>query len=597
MRVPLALALALVTSAAGLSGCVGVLDDGELAVGTSSGDTDTSPSAAEDIPLPDGDTYETEPWSRTLEEGPHEILPSATITIDGAGDVEIVAGVWKPDAVENGTEVPVIVDAGPYYGFYDAPVDEPAKRLGSFLVHNYVPHGYAVVQLSVRGTGQSDGCNDLLGPKEQADLDEAVTALGEADWSNGNVSLVGRSYDGTTPFEAATFGNDHLATIVPISGLSDVGNLYYRNGTSEVRAPILGTFYTTFGLRGDRTLEQRAEAFACTSTPKHPVYGTQGWATGGRDAYAADAPYWEARDYQDRILENYEGSVFMVHGLQDWNVDPHMAYPFVNQLTDAGIPTKVWAGQWEHNYPDRNHSHVREDWAETLLHWFDSELKGEDVDTGPTVETEDNRGNWRTAKHWPPKGTTDRTYYLGADGLAASPDAATEATRLLHDPAGEADDEAPAGPPTSLTFASDPLAEETRVVGLPTLHVDVTPTEPGGTLYAELHEVTAEGEEVLLGHASMDLRYHQGGTQQQEVVPGQRITAKMQLLPMDVLVQEGSKLKLTLEQNHDAFLPAPQQGPVEVHVGGDASPLTLPLGETGGVHHTIDGVDPGSTWR
>ena len=38
--------------------------------------------------------------------------------------------------------------------------------------------------------------------------------------------------------------------------------------------------------------------------------------------------YWAERNLKQRILDNYQGSVFLIHGLQDWNVDPHAAIPF-----------------------------------------------------------------------------------------------------------------------------------------------------------------------------------------------------------------------------------------------------------------------------
>ena len=51
------------------------------------------------------------------------------------------------------------------------------------------------------------------------------------------------------------------------------------------------------------------------------------------------------------MLENYEGSVYLVWGLQDWNVDPYHAFPTYQLLRDAGINARAIAGQWAHNYP------------------------------------------------------------------------------------------------------------------------------------------------------------------------------------------------------------------------------------------------------
>ena len=64
--------------------------------------------------------------------------------------------------------------------------------------------------MSVFGTGESNHCMDLMGTDEQRGIDAAVTWLGTQSWSNGKVGIIGKSYDGSTPWQAATFGNPHL---------------------------------------------------------------------------------------------------------------------------------------------------------------------------------------------------------------------------------------------------------------------------------------------------------------------------------------------------------------------------------------------------
>ena len=63
--------------------------------------------------------------------------------------------------------------------------------------------------------------------------------------------------------------------------------------------------------------------------------------------------YWAERYFLDRVLENYKGSVYLIQGMHDWNVDPHMAVPTINRLIDAGIEARGLFGQWDHDYPDR----------------------------------------------------------------------------------------------------------------------------------------------------------------------------------------------------------------------------------------------------
>ena len=158
--------------------------------------------------------------------------PPSPLADGGAGltgGAEVHLGLWLPviegcdweaGNVSDACQVPVIAEVGPYYNDGDVDALTPADRLGRMLIENYVPHGYGVAQVSVFGTGESNHCMDLMGTDEQRGIDAAVTWLGSQGWSNGNVGLIGKSYDGSTPWQAATFGNPHLATRhVPISGL------------------------------------------------------------------------------------------------------------------------------------------------------------------------------------------------------------------------------------------------------------------------------------------------------------------------------------------------------------------------------------------
>ena len=185
------------------------------------------------------------------------------------GDAEVHLGLWLPEIegcdwdsiASNDTlaadgvtvcAVPIISEIGPYYNDGDVDALTPADRLGRFLIENYVPHGFGVAQVSVFGTGESNHCMDLMGDDEQRGIHAAVEWLGTQAWANGNVGIIGKSYDGSTPWEAAAMGSEHLKTIVPMSGLIGVQDLMWRNGSMEARGAIMHNgVYGSFGLDGD----------------------------------------------------------------------------------------------------------------------------------------------------------------------------------------------------------------------------------------------------------------------------------------------------------------------------------------------------------
>ena len=142
---------------------------------------------------------------------------------------------WRPNVPE-GVQVPVIAEFGPYFqepSVQTPTIEVPGSWLGEMIIEQILPHGYAFAQVSVTGTGRSNHCMDLMGTAEQLGNDAAVSWLGSQNWSNGNVAMIGKSYDGSTPWQAAMFGNEHLKTIVPISGLIGVKELMWKNGSAE----------------------------------------------------------------------------------------------------------------------------------------------------------------------------------------------------------------------------------------------------------------------------------------------------------------------------------------------------------------------------
>ncbi len=616
-----ALALALA------AGCVGLSDD---EVDPSQADTqnpNTTITPVEDRHTMAFDT-DTETWSQTLQEGPYEpILPgkSVHVMVDlpategpaaAAGQANMHMGIFLPQIpgcdwdlpdeitaesptdlfgnqdLDEACQVPVVADVGPYYSTSedrapltggsggtqmegDSVATEPAARLGGFLIEQLVPHGYAVAQVSVFGTGDSGHCMDLMGPSEQAGIDAAVTWLGEQPFTNGNVGLTGRSYDGTTPWEAAAQGNEHLKTIVPLSGLIGLHDLMWRNGTAEMRGgtSLLAGLYYTFAIDG---AQDDAHHLACPGSAQGFPQGWAAYATGDHVAPEAN-DYWTQRSgFLDRALENYNGSVYYIHGMQDWNVDPHMAFPAYGTLVEHGFEVKGLFPQMAHNYPDRLSEHescdgaeerceaptsVRHDWAQDLLEWFNHYLKETGEKPQLHVEMQDDEGYWRIEDNYPPEDTQALEFTLDdADHDAGDP-ALVAGTSFLGPSVEE-----------TITFTFPAMENTTRVAGMPTFHVDVTPTGPGGQLFAELRDATRDEH---LGHAVMDLRYHDGGDEMQPITPGETITAKMQFFALDVVIPEDHQLELHLATTGEDYMPPAINNPVQVHTGTE-SVLTLP---------------------
>ena len=288
---------------------------------------------------------------------------------------------------------------------------------GEFIYDNFVPHGYALAQVAVFATEESTGCFDYRGDGEGQGIHEAVEWLGTQNWSNGHVAIYGKSYEGATAWEAAAQGSEYLKTIVPISGTTALGPLLYKNGSAEARSQVMHSNY------GGSILDYDANDLdnMCGDVVEGFLAGPTRYGLGELDPYMDN--YYDERSHIDKALGKYNGSIYWVQGMQDWNVDPHQVFGgppgthWYQTYIDEGYEVGGMLGQWEHNYPDQWTKHnaqasgyggeaiqnmTRWDWGQDLFEWMEYYLKG--IGERPTLhaQIQRNDGEWRIEETWPP---------------------------------------------------------------------------------------------------------------------------------------------------------------------------------------------------
>ena len=110
---------------------------------------------------------------------------------------------------------------------------------------------------------------------------------------------------------------------------------------------------------------------------------------------------------------------------------------------------------------------------------------------------------------------------------------------------------------SSQTTIECPVFEqETRIVGTPTFHVEaqIGLFATSGHLFVEMVRTS---DEMHLGHAVMDLRFHAGGKEGETLFPGSTVIAKMEFFGMDVVVPAGDGVTLLITQTGEDYVPSP----------------------------------------
>jgi predicted acyl esterase len=574
--------LVLMTS---LSGCFG---------------SDESDANSSDGLYPDINSRHTLDWNWTdsysyvLQPGPHSALEvqEAFIEVDtsdiwetGPATSNVHLSYWLPSNTQEGDKVPVIAVISPYFS-YGQPGDESGATnvvgsgRGEFIFDNYIPHGYAFAQVSVFGTEESSGCFDYRGAGEGLGIHSAVEWLGTQNWSNGKVGLYGKSYEGATQWEAAALGSEYLATIVPISGTTGLHPLLYKNGSAEARSQIMHMNYFS------STVDYNAEDLdnICPDIIEGFFAGPVTYGLGELDPYMDN--YYDEREHISKALTNYNGSIYWIQGMQDWNVDPHQVFggppgtTWYNDFIEAGFDVRGMLGQWEHNYPDQwskhnaqesgyggeaIHNMTRWDWGQDLFEWFEYYLKdiGEKPDLHAQIQRND--GQWRIEPVWPPIDATAFSFglsdcqYSGAFIGGGAP---------------------VVGGGQSVTVECPAINEQDlHISGLPTLHISAVPTFDGGQVFVELQDAQTG---LRLGHATMDVRYHAGGSEPQTVIPSQSITLLMEFQSIDAILPAGHGLRFIITDTGEDYL-APACGTAcVVHVLPSLSTFEAPIIERDG---------------
>ena len=181
------------------------------------------------------------------------------------------ANVFRP---ASGEPVPVVMCAHPYGK--DA---LPQRRLGRYqppmqyrVFHQpepiefsawtgwegpdpafWVPQGFAVVNLDLRGFGTSDGTGELLSDQQGDDEHDVIEWVAAQPWCTGRVGLLGVSYLAISQYRAAATRPPHLAAICPWEGFTDM----YRDFACPggVRENGFLAMWSKMTLKGGRVTE------------------------------------------------------------------------------------------------------------------------------------------------------------------------------------------------------------------------------------------------------------------------------------------------------------------------------------------------------
>ena len=174
------------------------------------------------------------PPTRYLEtRAPEHAVPDEPVScyVTMRDGCRLAVDAWVP--VGAAGTVPAILIHTPYYRRFAMRPGAEGERCPNAAKFRdvFVPRGYALVVVDIRGTGASFGTRDSFrSPREREDSAEIADWIVAQPWSNGLIGATGISYPGAASDFVASTGHKAVRAIAPLFAVWDTWSDHYYPG-------------------------------------------------------------------------------------------------------------------------------------------------------------------------------------------------------------------------------------------------------------------------------------------------------------------------------------------------------------------------------
>ena len=509
-------------------------------------------------------------WRKyAFEEKRYKVSDAVTVKIPMGDDVSLATDIIMPKEAVG--KLPTILVRTPY-----------GRQLLQEIYHTYVRKGYCVVVQDVRGRNDSGGEWEPM-VHEIEDGNDTLEWIGQQNWSNGKVGMVGGSYLGYVQWAAAASGNRYLKALVSVVTAGSPFVDIPRRGGTLVSGALAWTFAMSkkhfmpeLMVRDDwdkvldiRPLENIGEVALGYSIP----FMNQ-WICN-----YDNSSMWEKMDWtlhKDKI--NVPALI-----MSGWYDDNGMGTTeALNVTRDYGKGTKkIILGPWVHSgnasrdihgVPFGNNS-LRYDIDLVFLKWLDHHIKGIEngIDRTNVVEYYTVGSNqWKSADNWPIKAIENEEWYLsGNEILTRTPPEMESYRSYLYDPEDPApylidvseNESAVPGNYKDVDRRKDVLVYETSCFDTErTITGDITVEFYGGSdapdtdWLVRISDVDEDGNAIKLVDGVLSARYRDGFNKSKFMEAGGIYQFKITTTKISAAIKTGHRLRLSITSSGKGYI-------------------------------------------
>lgn len=439
---------------------------------------------------------------------------------------------------------PTILICTPYYRRFAVKAGASTEPCPNTFRYRdmFVPRGYALVVVDIRGSGASFGTRDSFrSPRERDDCREIADWIVAQPWSNGSIGATGISYLGAASDFLASTGHPAVKAIAPLFAVWDTySDNYYPGGIllkelakvydgmmvglDHDRRDILKNYgyYADPNLEGPHPVDEDEDGSLCRAAVREHVanFRMPDFMTEFKfkdDTLPYDKTFTSAKFSPYNYIEGVRKEV-AVYAVSGWTDGAGYANGAISRFLSLPNPNKyLLLGPWDHGArvntsPWRDGVAPQFTVLAEVLRFFDEHLAGLPAglkDEAPVHYFTMHDEAWRESASWPPIEET-RRLHLGATnelhataatsgsdtyqvdfGLGTGSEtryeriAGLDCTRYYTDWQGREDGQ--------LCYVSAPLDRPLEMSGHAVASLWVSSSEPDAALFVYLTEIEADG--------------------------------------------------------------------------------------------------------
>lgn len=521
---------------------------------------------------------------------PYQVKVEENIWITLSDGTALSARLWLPQT--SGKPVPAILEYIPYR-------KRDGTRSRDEPMHGYFSgHGYAVVRVDIRGSGESEGLlRDEYLKQEQDDALEVIDWISHQSWCDGNVGMMGKSWGGFNSLQVAARRPAALRAIITVGFADDRYNedIHYKGGCLLNDNFWWGSIMLAYMCRpldpdivGERWREDWLRRL--DEMPMWPALWLE---------HQTRDDYWK----HGSVCENYEAIQVPVLAIDGW-ADAY-SNTVLSLLEGLNVPRKGIIGPWAHVYAHDGVPGPAMGFLQESVKWWDHWLKGieNDAMNGPMIQVylqdgitpsavrPNSPGRWVGLDTWPSQEVQSRKFYAAYRHLLTEPSSCEEEWVKLKTPLnhgllagewmgagvlGESPCDQRLDDGMAMTFDTDVLESPLEILGYPEFQVELSSDCPYGMLFAQISDVSDDGAAERVSYGVINLSHLQEHDRTIPLVSGEIIQARVKLDCCAHRFQKGHRLRLSLATSFwPMFWPMPED--VTLTLNLSKAELSLPI--------------------